>query len=330
MSNLLEYEHGSMLLYYQIEGSGKNKYISIDGTNSYCDSLTFPKEIDGIPVTTIGVQAFHSSEFKKVTFHENIKFIDNYAFYNSTIEEAEFSEGLEEIGDYAFGETSLFNIALPDSLKIIGNSAFSSSGLSTITFGKNIESIGEEAFSFCNFVKFSIPDSVKEVQEDIIFSNLKLENLYIGQHVKILDDIAYCCPKLKTIMVHPKSIHHKVVDDVLYSGDMKTLVKYPSAKKDTAFRIPKAVKELRWGSFGFCKNLTDIHIGTNAIDGFDKIDTSINDSQTLTVHCRPNTEIAKHCSENNIPMLPFAGSEINEFVKNIIDKSHERGVNDEK
>lgn len=318
MSATLTYKYKSIIYKYQIYGSGDNKYISITGCDfdSPGEELFFPEEIDGIPVTQIAKNAFESTTFKSAYFHKNIDFIDEFAFYDSCLEKVEFSEGLKEIGHFAFGDTILRSVTLPDSLKIIHGDAFSSSPLSSITFGKNLEVIEEDAFSFCDFESFSIPDSVKVVEDDILFNNSRLKSLHIGKQAKITNNITFCCKNLEKISIDPLNPYNAVADDVLYTKDMSILVRYPSGKKDKAFKIPKSVKRLEYDSFSFCDNLKDVYIYNDSILGLH--DSSI-DTCSLVVHCRPKTLVSEYCSLNGIPMWPLANSKINGFIESLDD-----------
>ncbi|MCQ2233881.1 MAG: leucine-rich repeat domain-containing protein [Paludibacteraceae bacterium] len=63
--------------------------------------------------------------------------------------------------------------------------------------------------------------------------------------------------------------YFKLVDSVLYSEDMKTLIYYPPIKKDTVFVVPSSVREIK--SFAICNanNLREIlfHDSIQSFDG---------------------------------------------------------------
>ena len=52
---------------------------------------------------------------------------------------------------------------------------------------------------------------------------------------------------------------HYVYDDIKFSKDM-TLLKYPSNKKDTEYKIPNGVKSIGINAFENCTSLTSIAI----------------------------------------------------------------------
>ncbi|MBQ8731668.1 MAG: leucine-rich repeat domain-containing protein [Oscillospiraceae bacterium] len=60
------------------------------------------------------------------------------------------------------------------------------------------------------------------------------------------------------IKVHKDNLGFKVVDGVLYTRDMTTLILYPQGKKDKTFRVPEGVVYIANGAFLNCWNLEKI------------------------------------------------------------------------
>ena len=77
-----------------------NDHIEICGCSEEAVELTIPAEIDGLPVTAIGSNAFNS---------------------NTNLTVVSIPEGVTEIGEYAFYSCeNLVSISLPNGLKKIG------------------------------------------------------------------------------------------------------------------------------------------------------------------------------------------------------------------
>ncbi|MEK7677089.1 MAG: leucine-rich repeat domain-containing protein, partial [Verrucomicrobiota bacterium] len=93
-------------------------------------AVTIPDTIDGLPVTSIGYEAFfRCTSLTSVTIPNSVANIGSSAFYSCT---------------------SLTNVTIPNSVTSIGDNAFSScSSLTSVTIGNSVTSIGSGAFSSC-------------------------------------------------------------------------------------------------------------------------------------------------------------------------------------
>lgn len=137
------------------------------------------------------------------------------------------------IADKAFENTSFLEVQIPDSVRLIGRNAFANSHIKTIRLPDNLQSIGFGAFQNCNLQQINIPSS-------IIF----------------IDDYAF--HKCKVEDIHCDSPNYKSIDGILFSGDLKILIKYPEAKKIERYCIPEGVVELKSDAFTNCYYLEEI------------------------------------------------------------------------
>ena len=133
------------------------------------ENLVIPQD-----VTRIRKEAFtHGHNIKKVTFHENIEYIDENAFSdceNLELESDKLPNYLKNIGKGAFQYCEkISRVAIPASVTYIGDSAFSGcSGMTQCLFAEDIklDKISYQTFYGCrNLEKIAIPSSVTTIEE---------------------------------------------------------------------------------------------------------------------------------------------------------------------
>lgn len=187
------------------------------------------------PITKIGVDAFRSSNIKKITIPEGYTEISDGAFLNSLkLEEVIFNEksNLTIIGKNAFRfTTNLQKIKIPKSVKIIDEHAFSGAlSLSSVIFeeGSSLEEIGNNAFAETNALKaIKIPSSVKNIGVSVFYDSKKLE----------------------AINVDEANQYYTSVEGVLYNKDKTGLVIYPSGKKQKEYQVLDSATEILKNAF---------------------------------------------------------------------------------
>jgi hypothetical protein len=124
------------------------KYIGTD------TELVIPSEINGIPVKSIGSDAFRGfSSLISIKIPESVKSIGSYAFQRcSSLTSINIPEGVTIIEAYEFeGCSSLKSINIPYGVKWIDGSAFAGcSSLKNITIPNSVKIIGRDAFKDCS------------------------------------------------------------------------------------------------------------------------------------------------------------------------------------
>ena len=101
-----------------------------------------------------------------------------------------------------------------------------------------VRAIGDYAFSFCDDVRaILIPDTVVRIDSSA-FSN---------------------CSDLCDIVVDERNEHYASLDGVLFSKDLRTLIKYPEGKKGN-YRVPDGVEALGNLAFSRADGLTSVSI----------------------------------------------------------------------
>lgn len=158
-------------------------------------------------------------------------------FRESDIESVTFSSGVRTIGEGAFEDCYfLKNVTFNKGLEKIMDYAFYESGVKQTELPETVKTIGKCAFASSAIERINIPEKVKHLEKNL-FRN---------------------CKQLESISVSEKNKKYTSVDGVVFSNDMKTLILYPSAKKDSCYVIPDGVEVIQKNAFSFCANLTSI------------------------------------------------------------------------
>ena len=84
--------------------------------------------------------------------------------------------------------------------------------------------------------EFSVPDGVAEIDVNAF----------------------YGCSSLKRIEVAPDNSSYRSIDGVLFTGNGKTLVKYPAGRTQTEYAVPKGTATLETRSFYDCPSLKSV------------------------------------------------------------------------
>ncbi len=129
-----------------------NGAITITGYTGSGGAVAIPGLTNGLPVTSIGDEAFLGSDLTSVIIPDSVTTIGYGAFsgcYHLT--SATLGSAVTNIGAIAFNEcTSLTAITIPDSVTSLGLEAFYfCTSLNRVTVGSGVSSIEGEAFTNC-------------------------------------------------------------------------------------------------------------------------------------------------------------------------------------
>lgn len=148
-------------VYYPLTG-GNILFNKATGTVSSCDwnvtEANIPREIEGVPVTTIGCSAFQSPgcRLTSVNIPDSVTSIEDEAFC---------------------GCESLTSVWIPDSVTSIGNSAFyCCCALTSVIISSSVTSIGEWAFCYCNGLTDVYYIGTRAEYEENLFPKIKSLN----------------------------------------------------------------------------------------------------------------------------------------------------------
>ena len=190
---------------YEIE----NGEVKITGYNGKAKRIIVPSEIDGLPVTKIGCDAFYKVQCESVVLPDSVKILETESFCDCTLRKIKLSSNLEEIGSYAFMDCiSLTSITIPDSVIKIECGVFEGCDeLEKIKLPNNLEAIPSSIFNGCiALTSITIPDSVTVIEEWAFRDCSSLYNVTIPDTVTTIGSEAfYGCIMLWSITI-PDSV----------------------------------------------------------------------------------------------------------------------------
>ena len=260
-------------------------------------AVNIPSTIDGLPVTSIGDEAFYNcTSLTSVTIPDSVTRIGDSAFEdcdsltaitvdanNSTYASLDgilFDKSLStlvecptgkagsytipnsvtRIGDSAFYDCDLTSVTIPNSVTRIGDYAFNGCGLTSVTIGKGVTSIGNGAFSECgSLTSVTIPNSVTRIGNGAFYNCRSLTSITIPDSVTGIGDSAFeDCTSLTAITVDANNSTYASLDGILFDKSLSTLVECPTGKAGS-YTIPNSVTRIGDSAFYDC-DLTSVTI----------------------------------------------------------------------
>jgi hypothetical protein len=233
-------------------------------------------------VTRVGGSAFFGcNNLETVALPDGLTSIGEFAFKNcKNLKRLNIPDSVTDIGDSAFENCEgLREIAIPGAVARIGLEAFDyCENMTEVAIAEGVAYIGGSAFSNCAIKKIVIPGSVTVIGggafdgcadlESVVIADgvISIESAFRGcknlREVNIPGSVVWIGPgvfdgaeRLRTVAVAEGNADYAALAGVLFSKDMKTLLKYPPAKEDPAYEIPTGVTRIAREAFHKCKNL---------------------------------------------------------------------------
>lgn len=278
----------------------KNEDNTITITNCLPDAvkINISKEIDGLPVTTIGENAFSGcGGLTSVTIPDSVTSIEDYAFSScpltsviipnsvtnlgigvfsgcSDIKTAVIGNGVTNISELTFsGCGGLTSITIPDGVTAIGGQAFyDCSSLTSVTLPDSVTSIGNSAFSGCSgLTDIQIGNSVTSIGDSAFSGCSNLTNITIPDSVTNIGGDAFGgCSGLKDVYITNMATWCNIEFGNASSNPMYYADKlYVNNKLLTNLEIPDSVTSIGNYAFYGCSGLTNITIG-NSVTSIDE------------------------------------------------------------
>jgi hypothetical protein len=169
-----------------------NGTITITGYTGPGGNVAIPSTINGLPVTSIGDQAFwfNCANLTGITIPDSVTNIGRFAFGNcSSLVALTIGNGVTTIGLGAFNVChSLTNVTIPDSVLNLedgyytvggGGAFYYCTSLTNVIIGNSVTNIGDSAFWFCtSLTNITIPRSVLRIGAHAFESCAGLEGVY--------------------------------------------------------------------------------------------------------------------------------------------------------
>ena len=264
-----------------------NGIITITGYTGPGGVVYIPVVINGLPVTSIGMNAFNGSSMASVTIPGSITNIGPGAFFNCTsLTSVTLGSGVTTIGYNAFMYCAhLTSITIPNSVTSIGGNAFTlCASLASVTLGTGITSIVDDTFYGCsNLTSVTIPATVTSIGNGAFHGCSKLASITIPNSVSIIysqafencsnltsvtipggvtylgDQVFENCTRLTAITVDPANSFYSSMNGVLFNYSHTTLIEYPEGKS-VSYTVPTGVTTIGANAFYGCAGLTGVII----------------------------------------------------------------------
>ena len=233
--------------------------------NATINSIVFPKEL-----RYIGERAFEGATFgtnsATLSLPKSLTAIHSYAFSEcSGIEKISIPASVSIIEQNAFaGIQTLKAIEVDASNQYFSsyNKALYNKDKSTIiccpinkltyTLHENTTTIAEEAFGQCMINALTIPSTVTAIHSRAFANCIRLTSMHIPASVSYMGGGLFKgCHNLKSLSIDSLNQYYKVVDTVVYSINMDTLISHHLASGNVEVR--SGVKVVAEDAFSLCK-----------------------------------------------------------------------------
>lgn len=260
-----------------IEGISEfaQKGLRITAYNGFdSNKVVVPKEIDGMPVISIGVDAFKNATFSEIILPTTMKALLENAFSGcKNLKKVDLPEDLRYIGEYCFSGSGIKMIRFPNSIRKIERSCCSGcEELEIVELGANITSIEEYAFARCNKLsKIKLPEKLVEIR-DGAFAKTNLSILVLPENVE--------------------TVSTKIFIDITNNNNNRRLDVAVTGKGTVFGERKEAEASAGYDSFSK-KHMREL--------------SALMFSRTVgTIYCLPGSEAQQFARLNNIPIKPLS------------------------
>jgi len=172
-----------------------NSGIRITSYNGFNQQrIIIPREINGMPVISIGEKAFMNSVASEIILPNSLKIIMQEAFSGcKNLTHIDLPENLEFIRREAFSGSGLIKVCIPPKVKIIPDRCFClCKNLKSIVFGEQVTEIQTWAFWGTSIKKIIFPETVESVAFDVFSQKLisihdcvDIECAFMGKNTEV-------------------------------------------------------------------------------------------------------------------------------------------------
>ena len=173
--------------------------VTIRKYHGTATDLIIPAEINGMPVTAIGLSAFSAGRgdtLVSVVIPDSVRRIESHAFAAVPLKSLTLGNSVEYIGNWAFARAEVSVLVIPDSVVHIGEGAFAGASENTarmgvFSIGSGVIYIGESAFIRRGLTALDIPDNVEYIGPRAFAFNPDLTIVRIGSGVRHIEEGAF-------------------------------------------------------------------------------------------------------------------------------------------
>lgn len=168
--------------------------------------------------------------------------------YAEKVTKVIIDDGITDVGGYAFYKfNNLKTVSIPNTVTQVQMHAFRDCGeLENVIIPSSCTALDSTAFDHCSALKsISIPANVTSIDHEL---SMLGRTIFAG------------CLSMETINVDSSNTSFCSVDGVLFTKDMKTLLKYPDGKKGEIYEIPHGVTNIGNQAFLYSNYLSRLII----------------------------------------------------------------------
>ena len=220
---------------------------------------------DGVKYITSSAFS-HANYIEEVLFPDTMIAIDSMAFrYCDSIKSVKLPNSVTALGYESFYECiSLENVVLSESMTRVENDTFNGcKNLKSITLPNGVIYIGANAFNGCSSLEsVDIPDELRVMDYGAFMGCESLENIYLPQFLHSVSNGSPFskCLSLERVDVHPENETFTSVDGILFTKNMKQIIRYPAGKTEKEYVIPNSVVTIGDYAFDYDSSLENVSI----------------------------------------------------------------------
>ena len=164
----------------------------------------------------------------------------------------------QNVAPWADQSDSITKVIIESGIRSIGNDAFyTCKNLAEVSIPEGIIRIGDHAFYFCTELNsVTLPESLTEIGT-CSFCSTAITSIVIPKNVNSIGLDAFYSNALASFEVSEENNCYTSKDGVLYSKDMRTLIKYPGDKADSQLVIPNGVETIEQRAFYWVNDALD-------------------------------------------------------------------------
>lgn len=235
---------------YSVGEDGKT--ASVTGYRGSAQNVVIASEYNGLPVTTIGKNAFSGKDITSLFIPDSITVIEQYALSECpSLKSVKMGNKVKEIGAHAFENCrALEDILLPKSLIRIDTSSFGGCE-KLIEVENGVSYVQNIAVSFDGSDGAKLRDGTLMIAEYAFAQKADLVSVTLPDSVVRIGDGAFSeCPKLSSVALG-ESLEYIGEFAFYWCSSIKTLT------------LPDSVKDIGHSAFSGCVRLSDLDLGSS-------------------------------------------------------------------